>query len=94
MAIETLEQWEQAQARMEDFARLAHNVKIAAEALNAAFHALADYPRTGILEAIPALSHLARFVANEAYEWASDSNADFDPASPAAAVDRRPKMRR
>jgi hypothetical protein len=86
MRVETLEQWEQAQAQIEDFARLAHNVKIAAEALATAFRGLADYPYM-IEDAMPELSHFAREVAFQAYEWASLSNADFDPAS-------RPSKRR
>jgi hypothetical protein len=78
MTIETPEQAAQAQAQMEDFARLAHDVKIAVEALEDAFCGLADWPEH-LFETMPELSAAAKTVADNARDWAKVGNADFEP---------------
>src|SRR5262245_25288962 len=64
MTIETPEQAEAAQQQMEEFARLAHDVKAAVERLKDAFCELADSP-TSVAEALVQLSAAAATVAND-----------------------------
>jgi hypothetical protein len=76
--METPEQAERAQCQMEDFARLAHNVKRAVERLEEEFCGLADWPED-IGEKMPQLAATANFVADAALDWARMCNTDFDP---------------
>jgi hypothetical protein len=80
MTIETPEQWERAQLQMEDFARTAHAVKLAVEALEDAFCGLEDWPED-IGDAMPQLSRLADDIADWSLDWAQMCNADFDPST-------------
>jgi hypothetical protein len=69
---------------MEDFARLAHDVKCGVEALETAFWGLDDWP-DAVGEAMSRLCHAINVVvaaADEACKWATICNADFDPAIP------------
>jgi hypothetical protein len=76
----TMEEFARSQEQMESFARLAHGVKVAVAALEDEFCGLADWPEL-IGEMMPRLAAAANAVANAACEWASVSNADFDPST-------------
>jgi hypothetical protein len=80
MAIETIEEAAQSQLQMENFARLAHTAKLAVEALEDAFCCLEDSPED-VADAVPRLSRLADNIADWSFDWASMSNADFDPST-------------
>jgi hypothetical protein len=72
---------DRAQAQMQYLACLAHNVKVAVETLEDEFCGLADWPeRLG--ETMPQLAAAASAVAEDTYEWAQLSSADFDPSDP------------
>ena len=73
------ERWTRAQAKMEEFARLAHEVKRAVDVLEDAFTGLADWPDL-IFQAMPPLAEAADVVADEAFEWASMSNTELNPS--------------
>jgi len=75
------EEFTRAQAQMEYLACLAHDVKIAVEALEDEFCGLADWPEH-LGEMMPQLAAAANAVAKETCEWARDSNLDFDPSRP------------
>jgi hypothetical protein len=81
MPAETLEEAHRAQKQIEDFARLAHNVKVAVEALGNASCNLADWPET-IDEPLPQLRYAADVVADQTREWAMEGDCDFDPSAP------------
>jgi hypothetical protein len=66
---------------MEEFARLAFEVKRAVERLEDEFCGLEDWPDI-IGENMPKLAAAANAVANEAEEWARMCNDDFDPSTP------------
>src|SRR5262245_25577581 len=73
------EKFIRSQAQMEEFARVAHEVKRAVEALEDAFTGLADWPHH-LGETMPVLADAAKFIANEAKEWANGSNTKLDPS--------------
>jgi hypothetical protein len=77
--VETSEQAARAQAQIEDFARRADAVKRAVAALEDAFNQLDDWP----YNLGKVLSELKQSASSAAYitcEWATLSNADFDPS--------------
>jgi hypothetical protein len=78
MTIETLEEARRAQEQMEDFAHLAHSVKLTVEQFENAFRELRDYPEA-LLESLCQLTDAAGAVAAIAADWAQVSNANFDP---------------
>jgi hypothetical protein len=78
MTIETLAQAEIAQRRIEEFARLAHDVSAAVTKLKNAFDALADFPES-VDEAMVPLGNAAATIADVACDWAALSNAKFNP---------------
>ena len=81
---ETPDEFDEAQARMEVFARKAYLVQIAVEALVDMFDELVeigDVPDS-ISDAMPWLRKAAGIIINEADEWAKQCNTHFDPASP------------
>jgi hypothetical protein len=82
-AIKRMEEYARAQTQEENFARLAHEVKRAVEALEDAFTGLADWPDS-IGEMMPQLADVAHDVADNAKEWARGGNANFDPSRPKA----------
>jgi hypothetical protein len=79
--VETPEEAARSQEQVEEFARLAHNAKIAVEALQNAFCELEDWPEP-LDEEMPELGRLAESVASWTHEWAMACNADFDPSTP------------
>jgi len=64
---------------MEEFARLAHDVKTVVERLKDACCELADSP-TSIGEAMVQLSAAAATIANDACDWAASGDSDFNPS--------------
>jgi hypothetical protein len=81
MPNQTPEQAARAQAQMEDFARLAYNVKRAVDALEDAFCGLSDWPE-GIGETMPKLAAAANLAADWSCDWAQLGNCEFDPSIP------------
>jgi hypothetical protein len=78
MTIETLKEAHRAQEQMEDFARLAHSVKLTVEQFENAFRELQDYPEN-LFESLCQLTAAAGAVAAIAVNWVQVSNASFDP---------------
>jgi hypothetical protein len=66
------------QAQMEAFARQAHAVKLSIEKLEDEFTGFSDYPEH-LFENMRKLAAAAAAVALVSLDWASVSNADFDP---------------
>jgi hypothetical protein len=67
------------QAKIEDFARLACEMMRAVEALEDAFTGLVDWPEH-IGKTMSVLAKAAKFIADEAREWARVSLANFNPS--------------
>jgi predicted RNase H-like HicB family nuclease len=67
------------QAQAEELARLAHEMKRAVETLEDAFTGLGDWP-DHLLGMMQRLAGIAKNIANQALEWASDNNVDLDPS--------------
>jgi len=72
------EKWIGSQEQVEDFACLAHDVKVAVERLERAFAALEGWPEP-VGDNVPVLVETAKSIADWAVDWARVSNCDFSP---------------
>jgi hypothetical protein len=80
MFVETRQEAARAQEQIEDFARLAHDVKLIVSRLESAFHKLQDCPEA-LSETLWRLTGAAGDVAAIAAGWAQEGDAGFDPAT-------------